>query len=75
MVDHTAKLQEFCTGNQIELIGEYSNVKKTTPIYFKCNQCKIQVKKTFGKLTKYADSPNVSVWAGFCTRCFCLIHR
>lgn len=68
--DYSNDLVEFCTQYKIQLIGEYTNVKNQTPIYFKCSQCQIQVKKSYKTLTKYKDSPNVCVWKGLCHKCF-----
>jgi hypothetical protein len=75
MIDYTKDLIQFCKNYNIELIGEYSNVKKITPIYFKCGSCGIQVKKSFKYLTKYIESPNVCIWCGYCHKCFRNIHH
>lgn len=72
-VDYTNELYEFCTKYKIELIGEYNNVKKVTPIYFNCSSCGIQVKKSYKNLTKYKDSENVCMYKNICSRCFRLM--
>ncbi len=74
MIDYSNNLIEFCNGHKIELIGEYANVKKTTPIYFKCVQCKNQIKKSYSKLTEYENS-HISCWSGLCSKCFYAIHH
>ena len=75
MSNNSDILINFCIRNNIELINDYPIVKKTTPIFFKCGMCKIQVKKSFANLTKYIDSPNVSIWSGYCHKCFRQIHH
>lgn len=75
MVDYTNNLIEFCIKYKIELIGEYANVKKSTPIYFKCGQCENKVRKTYKNLTEFENSPNVCIWSGYCNKCFYLIHH
>jgi len=69
-MDLTVELYEFCEKYKINLIGNYTQVKKTTPIYFYCSSCGFQVKKSFKCLTQYKDSPNVCMYSQFCTRCF-----
>ena len=75
IIDYTANLIVFCENYNIELIGQYCNVKKATPIYFKCGQCSTQVKKSFKNLTQYIDSPNVCIWTRYCHKCFYNIHH
>ena len=70
VVDYTTELYEFCTKYKINLIGEYSNVKNTTPIFFKCFNCGIEVKKSYKLLTKYKGNDNICVWENLCHRCF-----
>lgn len=70
VVDYTNDLNEFCTNYKIQLIGEYTKVKNTTPIYFKCSQCNIQVKKSYKSLTKHKSNPNIACWEGLCHKCF-----
>lgn len=69
-INYSNELIEFCTQYKIQIIGEYTNVKNTTPIYFKCSSCKIQVKKSYKTLTKYKDLPNICAWKGLCDKCF-----
>lgn len=69
-IDYTAELYEFSAKYKIELVGEYTNVKKTTPIYFKCAHCEIRVKKSYGTLAKYKDHDNVCIWKNICSKCF-----
>lgn len=64
-VDYTNELIDLCIKHKIELIGEYKNVKNTTPIYFKCGNCGIQVKKSY----------KILVSNRFCHYCFRLIHH
>ena len=68
-IDLTEELYKFCESNHIKLSGEYTNVKKTTPIYFFCSSCNVQQKKSFKSLTQYKDS-HVSTYAQFCHKCF-----
>ncbi len=72
--DYTENLKEFCTKYKIQLVGEYTNVKNTTPIYFSCNNCSTQVKKSYKSLTKYGDDENVAIWSGICDKCFSQSH-
>ena len=70
VVDYTTELYEFCTKYKIQLIGEYTNVKNTTLIYFNCAHCGYQVKKSYKLLTKYKGHDNICVWKNLCDRCF-----
>lgn len=70
MVDYTNELIEFCDKYKINLIRKYENVKNTTPIYFNCFTCNIQVKKSYKTLTKNKDCENVAVWSNMCHKCF-----
>ena len=65
----TEELYKFCESNNIKLVGNYENVKKTTPIYFNCSACNIQQKKSYKCLTKNKDI-HVSIWSQFCHKCF-----
>lgn len=71
-IDHTEELYKFCAEYKVKLIGEYTNVKKTTPIYFSCFQCGTQVKKSYKYLTRNKDCENkwMNGWSGICSRCF-----
>lgn len=69
-IDNTNDLNEFCTKYKIQLIGEYKNVKNTTPIYFKCSSCNVEVKKSYKFLTKNKDSEIVAGYTKFCNKCF-----
>ena len=69
----TEELYSFCESNQVNLIGAYENVKKTTPIYFHCSQCNRKQKKSYKCLTEYKNT-QISVWAPFCPKCFKRIH-
>ena len=73
-MDYTEELYNFSNKYKIKLIGEYANVKKNTPIYYSCSNCNIQVKKSYGTLTKYIDSPNVCIYKKFCDKCFRIMH-
>lgn len=69
-VNYANELKEFCAKYKIELIGEYDNVKNTTPIYFKCFNCGIQVKKSYKLLTRNKGFDNVCCWQNICHKCF-----
>lgn len=69
-IDYTNDLNEFCIKHKIQLIGEYKNIKNTTPIYFKCTCCNVEIKKSYKYLTKNKDSENVACWSGICAKCF-----
>ena len=49
---YTTELYEMVNKYKYELIGNYENVKKSTPIYIKCCDCGIQIKKSYGLLQK-----------------------
>jgi P pilus assembly chaperone PapD len=69
-IDYTNDLNEFCTKYKIQLVGNYTNVKNTTPIYFNCKHCNFQVKKSYKLLTKYKDNDNIAGWSSICDKCF-----
>ena len=69
----TEELYKFCEKNHIKLVGNYENVKKTTPIYFNCSTCNIQQKRSYKCLTQYKDT-DVSIWSQFCHKCFKSMH-
>jgi hypothetical protein len=69
-IDYTKELNEFCAKYKIHLIGNYTNVKNITPIYYKCSHCDIQIKKSYKTLTKDKDYENIAYWIGLCHKCF-----
>ena len=69
-IDYTNDLYEFCTKHKIELIGEYANVKNTTPIYLKCLSCGIQIKKSYKYLTVNKDKDFIASLTNICHKCF-----
>jgi hypothetical protein len=73
-MDFTDELYQFSFKNNIKLIGDYTNVKNNTPIFFSCSGCNVQIKKSFKILTKYKNS-HVSIWSRFCDKCFRNIHH
>ncbi len=70
VINNTNDLYEFCIKYEIKLIGEYLNVKNTTPIYLNCSRCDVEVKKSYKRLIKYKDSENVACYEKYCCRCF-----
>ncbi len=68
-MDLTEELYNYANKYEIKLIGEYEKVKKTTPIFYSCYQCGIQIKKSYKTLTKYKDSPYMSACVNNCNRC------
>ena len=73
-MDLTKELYDFSDIYKIKLYGNYTNVKKTTPIYFFCSGCNIKLKKSFKKLTEYKDYSHISIWSSYCPKCFKSAH-
>lgn len=70
IIDNTNNLYEFCEKYKIKLIGEYSNVKNSTIIYYECQSCCVKVKKSYKCLTKYKDNEFIGNCGKFCHKCF-----
>jgi hypothetical protein len=74
-MDLTEQLNEYCKSYNINLVGEYAKVKKTTIINFNCSYCNTITSKSYKCLTKYIDHPNVCIWSGLCTICYKSTHH